>query len=156
MSAEIHLQRATREQGLPSEAEFRQWAELALGDRAGRSELTIRLVDEAESQALNLAYRGQDKPTNVLSFPLEAPPVVETDLLGDLVICASVVAREAVRQGKPVAAHWAHMVIHGVLHLLGFDHQNERQASEMECIEVELLGQLGFADPYRSDETHEQ
>ena len=148
MRLELHLQAATREQSLPSEQDFRQWVELALSGYQEPAELNIRLVDEKESRSLNRDYRGKDKPTNVLSFPFAAPQVVESDLLGDLAICAPVVAREAREQNKPLPAHWAHMVVHGVLHLLGFDHQDERQAQEMERVEVELLARLGVADPY--------
>ena len=148
MRLELHLQTATREQSLPSEQDFRQWVELALSGYQGPAELNIRLVDEAESRFLNRQYRGKDSPTNVLSFPYEAPSVIECDLLGDLAICAPVVAREAREQNKPLPAHWAHMVVHGVLHLLGFDHQDEQQAEEMERVEAELLVRLGIADPY--------
>ena len=148
MMLELHLQTATREQPLPSEQDFRQWVELALSGNKGPAELNIRLVDEAESRSLNREYRGKNSPTNVLSFPFEAPPVVESDLLGDLAICAPVVAREAREQNKPLRSHWAHMVVHGVLHLLGFDHQNEQQAEEMEGVEAGLLARLGIADPY--------
>ena len=148
MILELHLQMATREQPLPSEQDFRQWAELALSGHPQPAELNIRLVDEAESRSLNREYRGKNSPTNVLSFPFEAPLVVESDLLGDLAICAPVVAREAREQNKPLRAHWAHMVVHGVLHLLGFDHQNEQEAEEMEGMEVKLLARLGMADPY--------
>jgi len=145
---ELHLQTATREQSIPSEQDFRQWVELALSGYQEPAELNIRLVDEAESRSLNREYRGKDGSTNVLSFPFEVPQVVESDLLGDLAICAPVLAREAREQNKPLRAHWAHMVVHGVLHLLGFDHQDERQAQEMEGVEAELLARLGIADPY--------
>jgi len=145
---ELHLQTATREQSIPSEQDFRQWVELALSGYQEPAELNIRLVDEAESRSLNREYRGKDGSTNVLSFPFEVPQVVESDLLGDLAICAPVLAREAREQNKPLRAHWAYMVVHGVLHLLGFDHQNERQTEEMERVEVELLARLGIADPY--------
>ena len=148
MMLELHLQTATRERYLPSEQDFRQWVELALSGNKGPAELNIRLVDEAESRSLNREYRGKNSPTNVLSFPFEAPPVVESDLLGDLAICAPVVAREAREQNKPLRSHWAHLVMHGVLHLLGFDHQNEQQAEEMEGVEAGLLARLGIADPY--------
>jgi len=111
-------------------------------------EVVIRLVDEAESRQLNHDYRGIDRPTNVLSFPFEAPAEVQLPLLGDLVICAPVVAREAVEQGKAAKAHWAHMVIHGVLHLLGYDHQADDEAQQMEQRERELLYRLHFTDPY--------
>jgi probable rRNA maturation factor len=105
-------------------------------------------VDEEESRSLNRDYRGKDRPTNVLSFPSSAPAFVGTDLLGDLVICVPVVRREAVEQGKGERAHWAHMVVHGVLHLLGHDHQNSAERLVMERLEKEILASLGFPDPY--------
>jgi len=110
--------------------------------------LSIRIVDEEEMQDLNRQFRHKDKPTNVLSFPCELAPEVELNLLGDLVICAPVVAMEAEQQGKSVEAHWAHMVIHGCLHLLGFDHIHENDAIEMEALETAILAHLGFPPPY--------
>jgi probable rRNA maturation factor len=115
---------------------------------AAAVEISVRLADDAEVQALNRDFRGQDKPTNVLSFPFEAPPGVEIPLLGDIIICSEVVAREAAEQDKPLQAHWAHMVIHGTLHLLGYDHIDEAEAEQMEGLEIALLGGLGFANPY--------
>jgi probable rRNA maturation factor len=110
--------------------------------------LTLRLVDRDESRALNLRYRGQDKPTNVLSFPAGLPCGLDLPLLGDIVICAPLVGEEAEKQHKSLQSHWAHLVIHGVLHLLGHDHQDEKEAVDMEAIEVDLLASLGFSDPY--------
>jgi probable rRNA maturation factor len=112
------------------------------------AELTVRLVDEAESQELNSRYRGKDAPTNVLSFPAELPPGTGIPLLGDIVICAPLVQIEAMAQNKPVRAHWAHLVIHGVLHLIGHDHQGEQEAEAMEALEVDLLFSLGYDNPY--------
>jgi probable rRNA maturation factor len=137
------VQRAVAARGIPAPGRLRQWARAALGRRGG--ELTVRVVGPAESRALNRRYRGKDKPTNVLSFPSEAPGV-----LGDLVICASVVSREAREQGKPAAAHWAHMVVHGVLHLLGLDHIRPADAKVMEGRERAILSRLSFPDPYKS------
>jgi len=136
---------------LPTEAQLTLWATTALQGRTGFSEpeLTIRLTDDEESQALNSEYRGKDKPTNVLSFPFDAPPEVPLELLGDLVICVGVVEREAVEQGKTAEAHWAHMVIHGCLHLLGYDHIKDDEAEEMEALERDLLASLGYSDPYQ-------
>ena len=114
-------------------------------------EMTVRIVDEAESHELNLNYRGKDRPTNVLSFPFECPDEVELPLLGDLVICRQVVEREAQEQDKPVMAHWAHMVVHGSLHLLGYDHIEDDEAEEMESLEAQIMTGLGFADPYLSE-----
>lgn len=136
--------------GLPSDEQFQRWAEAALDSRTqfAEPELTIRLVSEDESQALNHEYRGKEKPTNVLSFPFEAPPQVPIELLGDLIICIAVVEREAEEQGKTAEAHWAHMVVHGCLHLLGYDHIKDDEAEEMEALEGSILDALGFANPY--------
>ncbi|WP_040261599.1 rRNA maturation RNase YbeY [Pseudomonas massiliensis] len=150
---ELDLQQASS-QPTPSEARFRQWCELALRQRSGDSELTIRIVDEAEGQDLNRTYRQRDYPTNVLSFPADVPDdMLDIPLLGDLVICAAVVEREAQEQGKAAEAHWAHMVIHGCLHLLGYDHLEDEEAEEMEGLERELLAELGFPDPYAENVT---
>lgn len=140
-----------REQGLPSEANFRRWLEAVLPQFQPESEVTIRLVDVAESQELNHTYRGKDKPTNVLSFPFEAPPGIELPLLGDLIICRQVVEQEAQEQDKALEAHWAHMVIHGSLHLLGYDHIEDDEAEEMESLETEIMLALGYPDPYISE-----
>jgi probable rRNA maturation factor len=136
---------------LPTEGEFRQWVIAALPQDHEPVEIVIRLVDEAESRQLNCDYRGLDKPTNVLSFPFEAPAEVSSPLLGDLVICVQVVTREALEQGKDQRAHWAHMVVHGVLHLLGYDHLNDSDAQIMEDRERDILDGLNFPDPYRDD-----
>lgn len=133
---------------LPSEADFRLWVETALPASGDEFEVTIRIVDEEESQALNQEYRGKNKPTNVLSFPFEAPPGLELPLLGDLVICTQVVEKEAKEQQKPLLHHWAHMTVHGILHLRGYDHINDDEAEEMESIETELLASLSISDPY--------
>lgn len=137
--------------GLPEEAQFQRWLEAAVMPFQPESEVTIRLVDEAESHELNLTYRGKDKPTNVLSFPFEAPPGIELPLLGDLIICRQAVEQEAAEQGKTVEAHWAHMVVHGTLHLLGYDHIEDEEAEEMEGIETEIMLALGYPDPYISE-----
>ncbi len=134
--------------GLPAAVSFRRWATAACTGRILRADLAIRLVDMKEGRALNRHYRGKDYATNVLSFPAELPEGVSLPLLGDLVICAPVVAREAREQGKKLNAHYAHLTIHGVLHLLGLDHEDEREALAMEQIERELLAGLGIGDPY--------
>lgn len=150
---ELDLQIASQAPGLPSEAEFRTWCELALRQRQNDSELTIRLVDEAEGRELNKTWRHKDYATNVLSFPADVPDeLLDIPLLGDLVICAPVVTREAAEQGKSAPAHWAHLVIHGCLHLLGYDHIDDAEAEEMEALEQELLAELGHPDPYAADE----
>jgi probable rRNA maturation factor len=134
--------------GLPSAASFRKWAAAAAQGRIRRADLAIRLVDTKEGRALNRHYRGKDYATNVLSFPAELPEGVTLPLLGDLVICAPVVAKEAAEQGKPPLAHYAHLTVHGVLHLLGLDHEDEREAEAMEQMEREILAALGLPDPY--------
>ena len=138
---------------LPSEEQLSLWASTALQGRTEfeEPELTIRLTDDEESQALNREYRGKDKPTNVLSFPFEMPPGIPLELLGDLIICVGVVEQEAKEQEKTTEAHWAHMVIHGCLHLLGYDHIKDDEAEEMEALERDLLASLGYPDPYAAD-----
>ena len=149
LELEVDLQVACDPQpGLPSEQQLRDWASAALTNRRDQAELTIRLVDEQESQALNRDYRGKDAPTNVLSFPMQVPAEVGINLLGDLAVCASVIAEEAEQQRKTLDAHWAHMIIHGVLHLQGYDHSVDEQAAEMEALEIKLLQHRGYAEPY--------
>lgn len=148
-SSLIIVQYAVPSHGLPAPADVERWAHSALSVRPG-AEITVRIVDEAESAALNAAYRRRSGSTNVLSFPFEPPAPVPSAqrYLGDVVICAPVVAREAREQGKDSAAHWAHMVLHGCLHLVGYDHLDDAQAHEMETLETELLAGMGYADPY--------
>ena len=148
----VTVQHAVRSSGVPKRAELERWALRALADDV-RGELTIRIVDERESADLNSRYRGNEGPTNVLSFPAggaDVPAAGGEELLpfGDVVICAAVVEREAREQGKPRAAHWAHMVVHGALHLQGYDHENVRDAGIMEARERALLAEMGFPDPY--------
>lgn len=146
---ELDLQIATEEtKDLPSVEDFTRWVSVALPTQGDEFEVTIRIVDEEESHALNSEYRGKDKPTNVLSFPFEAPMDLEVPLLGDLVICKQVVSKEAKEQQKPLLHHWAHLTIHGILHLRGYDHINDDEAEEMEALEVELLASLDIPDPY--------
>jgi probable rRNA maturation factor len=133
----------------PNVSQAHRWALAALQiATVGDAELTLRIVDEQEGAELNWTYRGKEEPTNVLSFPMEYPDLFDSVYLGDVVVCAPVVAREAAEQGKSLEAHWAHMVIHGVLHLLGYDHQNDAEASKMEGLEREILQGLQFSDPY--------
>jgi len=136
---------------IPSEADFRRWVAAALADRREDWELGIRVVDAEEMQQLNHHYRGKDRPTNVLAFPVDLPDGVDLPLLGDLVICAPVVAREAADQGKAEHQHWVHLTVHGVLHLLGFDHLDSVEAEAMEAEERRVLAAMDIADPYRSD-----
>ena len=148
----VDLQIATENiEGLPTEEQIVQWATGAVQPEGNEVEMTVRIVDEAESHELNLTYRGKDRPTNVLSFPLECPDEVELPLLGDLVICRQVVEREASEQEKPLMAHWAHMVVHGSLHLLGYDHIEDDEAEEMESLETQIMQGLGFDDPYLAE-----
>ncbi len=137
--------------GLPSSTSFRRWVAAALRGAKHRkpAELAIRIVDIDEARALNNDYRGKDYATNVLSFPAELPPELKLPLLGDLAICAPVVLREAREQGKPPKDHWAHLTVHGVLHVLGYDHIEESEAEAMEALETRILAGLGIADPYR-------
>lgn len=139
--------------GLPAAVSFRKWTAAALAGRIREANLAIRIVGSKEGRALNRHYRGRDYATNVLSFPADLPaglpPGVRLPLLGDLVLCAPVVAREAREQKKPPRAHYAHLTVHGVLHLLGWDHADEREAEAMEQLEREILAGLGIDDPYR-------
>ena len=145
----IDIQNVCDAQVLPSPELFQQWIDTALTTLTEQEfELTIRLVTLAESQQLNQQYRQKDKPTNVLSFPFEVPEGIELNLLGDLVICAQIVEQEAKSQNKKLFDHWAHMVIHGCLHLLGYDHINDIDANEMETLEIKTLAKLKIANPY--------
>ncbi|MCZ6560868.1 MAG: rRNA maturation RNase YbeY [Gammaproteobacteria bacterium] len=133
---------------MPGEKRLRAWVIAALQQQEVDREITIRIVNQPESQSLNAQYRDQDKPTNVLSFPADLPAGVDHPWLGDLVICAPLVECEATEQGKEVQEHWAHLVIHGVLHLLGHDHQQADEAKAMEALETTILASLGYPDPY--------
>jgi len=145
----IDIQNVCDSQELPSTEHFQQWVDAAFALLTEQEfELTIRLVNIAESQQLNKQYRQKDKPTNVLSFPFEVPEGIELNLLGDLVICSQVVEQEAKAQNKELFDHWAHMVIHGCLHLLGYDHINDTDANEMEALEVKVLAKFEIANPY--------
>lgn len=140
MSA-IHIQRLVPAKGIPSPSSLREWAEIARDRKRG--EITLRIVDADEGRSLNRDWRGRDYATNVLSFPMG-----DKDYLGDIVICAEVVAREAAEQRKTPRAHWAHLVVHGVLHLMGHDHLVDDEAEKMEALERRLLARMGFTDPY--------
>lgn len=148
MPLTLDVQVACEGDGLPSAADFRRWANAALAGAAadGAAEITLRIVDEAEGAELNQRYRKKSGPTNVLAFPYEA--VGRNDLHGDLVMCASVVRREAREQGKTAEAHWAHMCVHGILHLRGYDHATQDEADVMEGLETSILVGLGFPRPY--------
>lgn len=137
----ITTQYASQQTNLPTQNQFRKWAKAAI---RVDTEVTIRLVDEAEGRALNKTYRGKDYATNVLTFPLTEEP----HLMGDIIICAPVVAAEALAQNKPLEAHYAHLTVHGILHLHGYDHEIEAQAELMESLETAIVSKLGYANPY--------
>lgn len=139
-----------KEAFLPSDKHIRSWTKTLLATKIAAAEITIRIVSQAESQRMNLQYRSKDKPTNVLSFPYDMAfgMPMKTPPIGDLVICAEVVNQEAAEQNKPPLSHWAHMVVHGLLHLLGFDHENLADAEVMESVEIDFLHKLGMANPY--------
>ena len=142
------MSRATRGTWSPSRALFLAWSSAALSGRERRASLSIRVVGSSASRRLNARYRGKDRPTNVLSFAGSGTLPDGARLLGDLVICAPVVAKEAKQQGKTLKAHWAHLTVHGVLHLLGMDHVRTAEALRMERKEIQILDRLGFSDPY--------
>ena len=139
--------------GIPAATSFRRWVAAALAGCIREADLAIRIVDEKEGRSLNHHYRGKDYATNVLSFPAELPEGlpkgVKLPLLGDLVLCSPVIAREAREQGKPLRAHYAHLTVHGALHLLGWDHEDAREAEAMEQLERQILAGMGLPDPYR-------
>jgi probable rRNA maturation factor len=149
----IDLQNVSQSTQVPDSSKFKQWVSAALLQDFDNLEQTIRIVDEAESQQLNNQYRGKDYPTNVLSFNLEEEEYLDYSCLGDLVICAPVVNREAAEQAKDWLAHWAHIVVHGMLHLQGYDHQNTKEANHMERLEIEILAALGHTNPYQLTES---
>jgi len=156
MGAELEVQRATNSATTPDDGQFRSWVEHAVAQNEHNHILVIRLVDEDEGRRFNQEYRSKDYATNVLSFPMDLPaglpPEIGQSHLGDLLICAPVVAREAAEQGKPEINHWAHLTIHGVLHLLGYDHEQSADANVMEALEKDILTRLNIPDPYLSNE----
>jgi|KBSSwiStaDraftv2_1062776.scaffolds.fasta_scaffold562585_2 probable rRNA maturation factor len=147
MSVIVDIDNAVPDEWVPAQQLFEAWITLALQTHTP-AEVSIRIVSKEESAALNQTYRGKSNATNVLSFPADIPKVVESNLLGDLVICAGVLSDEATAQQKPLQAHWAHITIHGVLHLLGYDHIRDEDANTMEQLEINLLKQLGYDNPY--------
>ena len=155
---ELDIQWAIEEQELPSKPQCYQWINSALqGENKNNvNEVTLRFVSPQEIQELNRDFRNMDKATNVLSFPFEQPMGLaelgeELPYLGDIVICPEIVAKEAIEQNKPEVAHWAHMIVHGVLHLQGFDHIEDDEAEEMEALEIQILQRLGFGNPYQDE-----
>jgi probable rRNA maturation factor len=162
VTLDLDIQFALEEEAgeaLPSATDLRRWANAAFAALPSRfrnaPQMTLRIVSEAEITQLNTHYRHKPMATNVLSFPFQAPPglppAAVPPALGDVVICAAVVAREARQQHKTPASHWAHMVVHGTLHLLGYDHMNDAEAQEMEALEAQILARLGYPDPYQAE-----
>ncbi len=152
MSVEVAFQRATR-QRLPSNREMGAWLTHALRKLKPDASLTVRLVDIEEGRELNARWRGKTGPTNVLSFPVSGLEAIAPGMLGDIVLCAPVLKAEASAQKKTIAAHTAHLLVHGALHLLGFDHSDDEQAARMEALERKLMAELQFPDPYAERET---
>jgi len=144
----IEIQLATNEAALPDNEQITLWANTALGNTNIPSELSIRIVDETEGAQLNEKWRNINGPTNVLSFPAQVADEIRPKMLGDIVICAPVVIKEAAEQGKVLDSHWAHMIIHGTLHLLGYDHIEGQQARIMESLEIDILNKLDIDNPY--------
>jgi probable rRNA maturation factor len=144
----VNVQYIYQDSSIPDKSRFENWVNAALNNNTDNAELTIRVVDEEEGTALNETWRDGNGPTNVLSFPTEGLDEIEPGLLGDIVICAPVVQKEALEQEKNQESHWAHMVIHGTLHLIGYDHNNDKEADEMESLEINILKDLGYTNPY--------
>lgn len=144
MSDTIFIQRICKLKSIPSNKQLRQWVKTSLEDKYDNANITLRIIEEEESTKLNFAFRNKSKPTNVLSFPYELEP-----LWGDIALCAPLIKAEAKQQGKKLNAHWAHLVVHACLHLLGFDHETEEDSFVMENREIEILKILGFDDPYK-------
>ena len=147
----IEIQTVYQSEGQPDEQHIQCWVDAALADYEPDTEIVVRIVDEQESAELNQQYCHKSGPTNILSFPVDVPDGIELDLLGDLVICAPVLEKEAQEQHKILADHWAHIIIHGVLHLLGYDHVDEAEAELMESKEIAILNTLNILNPYRQD-----
>lgn len=144
----LEIQPLSSSQQLPSRYQFQQWLDAVLKKRVQNSEIVIRIVDKNEMIEFNSRYRDKKYPTNILSFPFDGPAEVASNLLGDLLVCAPVVEQESLLQNKPLEHHWAHMIIHGVLHLLGYNHINDIEAEAMEAIEIKILKKMQIANPY--------
>lgn len=149
MTYQIDIDSNSQSPAIPAQADIERWITAALqSQQLTDAEVSVYIVDETESQELNTQYRGKNNPTNVLSFPADLPEEIDIPLLGDLVVCAPVVEREAQEQGKSLDAHWAHMVVHGTLHLLGFDHIDDDEAGIMEALETQLIIAMNYPAPY--------
>jgi len=148
--ARINVEYLSNASELPAEMTISRWAQAALEGYERDVEVGVRIVDESEIIELNQRFRKKAEPTNVLSFPFEDPPGTQTDILGDVVVCAPIVASQAQMEGKPLSAYWAHMVVHGIMHLRGYDHETPKEADAMEHMETRILEGLGFPDPYAS------
>ena len=149
MKLKVNIQRATKTRNLPSNQRIRTWVHVTLEGRVQQAELTVRMVGTREATRLNQEWRRKKGPTNVLSFPADDRHGLAPGFLGDIVLCAPVIVREAMQQGKSLGAHWAHLIIHGTLHLLGYDHEKHAEARKMESLEKKLLAKLAIADPYK-------
>ena len=151
MAAQVHIdiQVASDSKRLPEVSDLERWAAAAVGGDRDEAEISLRIVDIDEGAELNHQWRQKEGPTNVLSFPSDLPAELNLPLLGDLVICAPVVEREAEEQSKTLTSHWAHMIVHGTLHLQGYDHIEDQEAEEMEALETSIMQSLGFSDPYQ-------
>ncbi len=144
----VEIQLASKSKFIPDQQQFQNWVDAVLTDESQHSEIVIRVIDEDEMIEFNQQYRHKSGPTNILSFPFEAPDSVESDLLGDLLVCAPVIETESKQQKKTLENHWAHIIVHGVLHLIGYDHINDMDAEEMEALEVMILKTITINNPY--------
>lgn len=149
MSINLTIQNPSKIKTIPTKKQFIIWIKAVLGLQHKNCEILIRIVDKKEITKINKTYRNKNKPTNIISFEFDPPPGVKTNFLGDLIICASVVRAEAKLQHKTMVSHWAHLTIHGILHLLGYDHINNIDAEKMENLEIKILKNLNFPDPYK-------
>ena len=145
---EVEVQFAVDDHSIPGELQFQQWASVIDAKNDGKDEVSMRIVGVDEMTGLNSQFREKSEPTNVLSFPAALHAEVDLPFIGDVIICAPIVAKEAMEQGKTCDSHWAHMTVHGILHLQGYDHLNDNEAAEMETLEIEILNKLGYANPY--------
>lgn len=152
MSYKIHIQNSSTLKNIPQKNQFKLWISTALTSRTDNAEITVRIVDETESATLNENYRHKKGATNIISFPYKSNHHSHTALMGDMVICAPIVVNEAKQQNKSITGHWAHLTIHGTLHLLGYDHVIDEQAIRMETLEIKLLKSLGFSNPYQEQD----